>query len=49
MDFAPINGYIGLLVRLNGKAVATYSFITDGEHITDVHAVVNPDKLQGIL
>lgn len=48
VDFADINGSPGLLIRLDGKPAATYSFETDGERITEVYAVVNPDKLQGI-
>jgi RNA polymerase sigma-70 factor (ECF subfamily) len=48
VDFASINGSMGLLVRVTGKPFAIYSFETDGERIRNVYAVVNPDKLQGI-
>jgi len=48
VDVVDINGLPGLLIRIDGKSVATYAFETDGEHITEVYAIVNPDKLQGI-
>ena len=49
VDTVDINNSPGLLLRVYGKPVATYSFETDGEHITGVYAVVNPDKLNSVL
>jgi RNA polymerase sigma-70 factor, ECF subfamily len=46
IELASINGETGLVIRDGGRPVATMSIATDGEHILDVYAVVNPDKLQ---
>lgn len=45
MEVATINGEPGLCVRDGDRLTATISFVTDGEHILNVYAVVNPDKL----
>jgi RNA polymerase sigma-70 factor (ECF subfamily) len=42
---ANINGEPGLCIRDGDRLTATMSIATDGEHILDVFAVVNPDKL----
>jgi RNA polymerase sigma-70 factor (ECF subfamily) len=45
VEIAAINGETGLCIRDGGRATATLSIATDGEHILAVYAVVNPDKL----
>jgi len=40
-----INGEPGLAIRDGGRLTATLSIATDGVHIFNVYAVVNPDKL----
>ncbi|HXD75976.1 MAG TPA: RNA polymerase sigma-70 factor [Vicinamibacterales bacterium] len=41
-----INGEPGLTIRDGGRLTATLSIATDGVHIFNVYAVVNPDKLE---
>ncbi len=48
MDVEIINSEPGLCVRDNGRVTATISFVTDGQQIVNVYAVVNPDKLPGL-
>ncbi|GAB3252959.1 sigma-70 family RNA polymerase sigma factor family protein [Chitinimonas naiadis] len=43
-----INGEPGLLRYVNGQLEMALSVVTDGEHITEMYAVRNPDKLVGI-
>lgn len=45
LEIATINGETGLLIRDGDRVTATLSIATDGRHIFDVYAVVNPDKL----
>jgi RNA polymerase sigma-70 factor (ECF subfamily) len=45
MHLAMVNGETGLVLRLDGRVMATLSFAIDGERIQGVYAVVNPDKL----
>lgn len=48
VEFAIVNGTPGLFLRSGGKPFAAYSFETDGEKITGVYVVVNPDKLAAL-
>jgi RNA polymerase sigma-70 factor (ECF subfamily) len=48
MNFAYINGAPGLEIYRDGRPFAAYAFEADGERISGVYAVVNPDKLQGL-
>lgn len=41
-----VNGETGLVLRLGGRLAATIAIETDGERITSVYVVVNPDKLR---
>ncbi|HEY9101062.1 RNA polymerase sigma-70 factor [Chitinimonas sp.] len=43
-----INGEPGLLRYVCGKLDTALAFVVDGEHITEIYAVRNPDKLAGI-
>jgi RNA polymerase sigma-70 factor, ECF subfamily len=45
MELATVNGETGLCFRDGNRLIATISIETDGEHIVEVYAVVNPDKL----
>ena len=45
LEFATINGEVGLCLRTADQLTATLSIATDGERILNVYAVVNPDKL----
>jgi RNA polymerase sigma-70 factor (ECF subfamily) len=45
LEFATINGEVGLCLRTADQLTATLSMATDGERILNVYAVVNPDKL----
>lgn len=45
MELAIVNGEPGLVIRDDGRVMATLSIATDGERIVDVFAVVNPEKL----
>jgi len=40
-----VNGMPALAVYLSGKLFAVYQFVTDGDKIHEVYAVLNPDKL----
>jgi hypothetical protein len=42
---ANVNGEPGICIYDGGKLTATMSIATDGAHILNVFAVVNPDKL----
>ena len=44
-EFISINGETGLALRDGDQLVSVMSVVTDGQHIHDVYAVVNPDKL----
>lgn len=48
VNLATINAMPGLIAWYEGRVFATYSFETDGEHITAVYAVLNPDKLKDV-
>jgi RNA polymerase sigma-70 factor, ECF subfamily len=41
-----INGKMGVVLRMDGKPYGVLSVETDGEAITALHFVVNPDKLR---
>jgi RNA polymerase sigma-70 factor (ECF subfamily) len=43
-----INGEPGLVMYLDGAPLATTSFETDGESITALYTVLNPQKLRGL-
>ena len=43
-----INGEPGLVMYLDGVPLATTSFETDGESITALYTVLNPEKLRGL-
>jgi len=45
VEFVTINGQTGLAFRDGDRLTAVLSVATDGHHILDVYAVVNPDKL----
>jgi len=45
VELATINGEAGLCFRDGDRLTAVLTIVTDGEHIVDVYAVVNPDKL----
>jgi hypothetical protein len=45
LEFATINGEVGLCLRDGDRLTATLSIATDGERILNVYAVVTPDKL----
>lgn len=44
-----INGEAGLLISRDGLPVSAFSIDTDGMRILGVYAVLNPDKLKGIV
>ena len=46
---ALINGEPGTLRFVDGHLDTVYAFVTDGEHIHEIYAVRNPDKLQRIV
>jgi len=48
MNFAYINGTPGLAIYSAGRPFAAYALEQDGDRISGVYAVVNPDKLQGL-
>lgn len=43
-----INGQLGLLRYIDGKLESAQALATDGERITGIYAVRNPDKLAGL-
>jgi RNA polymerase sigma-70 factor, ECF subfamily len=45
MHLAEVNGETGLVVRTDGQITAIVSIAVDGEQISGVYAVLNPDKL----
>ncbi len=45
---AIINGEPGLLRYVEGKIESAQAFVTDGQHIVEIYAVRNPDKLIGV-
>jgi RNA polymerase sigma-70 factor (ECF subfamily) len=45
---ALINGEPGTLRFVDGQLDTVYAFVTDGEHIHEIYAVRNPDKLRSI-
>jgi RNA polymerase sigma-70 factor (ECF subfamily) len=45
IELASINGETGLALRLNGELTSVISIDTDGDRITAVYVVTNPDKL----
>lgn len=48
LKFLYVNGTPGFTVYYGGRPFAAYAFEIDGEKISGVYAVVNPDKLQGL-
>jgi RNA polymerase sigma-70 factor (ECF subfamily) len=44
-ESAEVNGKVGGIARLNGQLFGVFAVETDGQHITAVHAVLNPEKL----
>ncbi len=48
VNFAYVNGTPGLALYSGGRPFAAYSIEADGDKISAVYAVVNPDKLQGL-
>jgi len=44
-----INGEAGVLRYIDGQLESAQAFATDGERITAIYAVRNPDKLAGII
>jgi RNA polymerase sigma-70 factor (ECF subfamily) len=44
-EIAEVNGQPALIVRVNGKPFSVVSFETNGEQITFIRVVSNPDKL----
>lgn len=47
-ELAPINGELGLIIRLDEHLHSTLSIDTDGRRILAVYIVLNPQKLEGI-
>ncbi|WNG41514.1 RNA polymerase sigma-70 factor [Archangium violaceum] len=47
-ELAEVNGWPGLVLRLNGAVFDVISFETDGDHIHAIRSVLNPDKLARI-
>jgi RNA polymerase sigma-70 factor, ECF subfamily len=45
LELTTVNDEAALCLRDGDRLVATISIVTDGTHIFDVYAVVNPDKL----
>jgi RNA polymerase sigma factor (sigma-70 family) len=41
-----VNGRPGLIAQLNGSTVTVFAFDITGDHITDIWAIRNPDKLR---
>lgn len=46
---AQINGEPGILRLVDGELDTVFAFVTDGEHIHEIYAVRNPDKLRNIV
>jgi RNA polymerase sigma-70 factor (ECF subfamily) len=46
---APINGEMGLIIRLDGRLHWILSIDTDGTRILAVYNILNPQKLKGIV
>jgi RNA polymerase sigma-70 factor (ECF subfamily) len=46
LDVADVNGQAAMLLRVAGRLDSVYTFSTDGEAITAIRVVRNPDKLQ---
>ena len=49
VELATVNGEPGLLFHDAGRPVAAIAIGTDGERILHVFAVVNPEKLEGVV
>lgn len=45
LELIEVNGETGLAVVRDGRVFAVLAIATDGEHIQDVYAVLNPEKL----
>jgi RNA polymerase sigma-70 factor (ECF subfamily) len=45
---ARLNGEPGLLRYIDGRLETAFAFACDGEHIAEIYAVRNPDKLRGM-
>jgi RNA polymerase sigma-70 factor, ECF subfamily len=45
LHLAEVNGETGLIVRIDGEITAIVSIATDGQQISGVYAVLNPEKL----
>ncbi len=48
VKFTSVNGTPGLALYAGGRPFAAYAIETEGEKISAVYAVLNPDKLQGM-
>jgi RNA polymerase sigma-70 factor, ECF subfamily len=46
LDVADVNGEPAMLMRVAGRLDSVYAFTIDGDAITAIHVVRNPDKLQ---
>ena len=46
---AMVNGEPGLLRYVDGQLESAQGILTDGQRITGIYVVRNPDKLAGIL
>jgi RNA polymerase sigma-70 factor (ECF subfamily) len=43
-----VNGETGLAILVSGSLISVISIATDGERITGIYSVLNPDKLGGV-
>jgi RNA polymerase sigma-70 factor (ECF subfamily) len=43
-----VNGETGLAILVSGRLLSVMSFATDGERVTGIYSVLNPDKLRGV-
>jgi len=48
VEFANVNGELGLLIYDDGKLDSVCSFVTDGIHIQDMYVMRNPEKFSGV-
>jgi len=44
-----VNGELGAVCTMHGKLFSILSFVTDGERISRIYVIRNPDKLAGII
>jgi RNA polymerase sigma-70 factor (ECF subfamily) len=43
-----VNGELGAVCTMDGNLFSILSFVTDGEHISRIYVIRNPDKLAGV-